>query len=260
RHAYGKANATDVIRFYTIDGNNPTSIRSFVAYARENARSLRHLISTEMWSQINVFNTWMGGLRTRDVQPRRLPAVCQHIKESCQAHTGITEATFYQDQAWLFYWIGKMIERADQATRLLDVGYARAERVGAMEEEHKEHLSHWNALLRSVGGYHAFRRTHSVRLISHEVVAFILKDKAFPRSVLACVNHAHEHMLALVDQHDVETAKPALGILSDIQSRLMAADSPTIIEQGLHDYADNIQQRLIAFTDALGKGCFGHRS
>ena len=45
-----------------------------------------------------------------------LNRLCAMIKESCQAHTGITEGTFFRDQGWYFYQLGRHIERADQTT------------------------------------------------------------------------------------------------------------------------------------------------
>jgi len=38
------------------------------------------------------------------------------VKEGCQAHTGITDGTFFRDEAWHFYWLGRWVERADQTT------------------------------------------------------------------------------------------------------------------------------------------------
>lgn len=254
RETYNKANATDVINFYILDKENPTSIISSVNSARENARSLRHLISTEMWTQINVFNSRMNELRKRDVQPRYLSAVCTTIKENCQSHTGITEGTFYRDQGWLFYWTGKMAERADQVSRLLDVGFIR----GGIDEPRAVQGSQWNALLRSVAGYQAFRRTHHIRIRPHDVADFLLCDPNFPRSVLTCVSQVHANSLALLDQYGVESAKPALAEITDLRTNLVTADVPTILQNGLHDFTDDVQKRLIAFHNALKEGCFAH--
>src|SRR5580692_4554324 len=49
---HAAANAANVIRFYVTDGDNPTSIKSAIGRARENARELRSLVSTEMWMQL----------------------------------------------------------------------------------------------------------------------------------------------------------------------------------------------------------------
>ena len=48
-------NADSVIRFYITDEENPGSVLSCLRMARENARTLRPLISTEMWTQLNIF-------------------------------------------------------------------------------------------------------------------------------------------------------------------------------------------------------------
>ena len=78
-----------VLSFYVIDDTNPSSIRATVRMARENARSLRHLISTEMWMQLNVFYEYLAGLGARDIGLTRINRLCQNIKENCQTHTGI---------------------------------------------------------------------------------------------------------------------------------------------------------------------------
>ena len=109
--------------FYLLDTDNPTSVQSSIANARENARTLRALISTEMWLQINVFHARIRALSAADIAPEELSGVCAMLKEGVQSHTGITEGTFYRDQCWHFYMLGRHLERADQITRLIDTKF-----------------------------------------------------------------------------------------------------------------------------------------
>ena len=44
-----------VIRFLTFDREYPNSILSCLAAARENGRSIREIISSEMWEHLNIF-------------------------------------------------------------------------------------------------------------------------------------------------------------------------------------------------------------
>jgi uncharacterized alpha-E superfamily protein len=44
-----------VIRFLTFDRDYPNSILSCLAAARENGRSIREIISSEMWEHLNNF-------------------------------------------------------------------------------------------------------------------------------------------------------------------------------------------------------------
>ncbi|MDZ7747609.1 MAG: alpha-E domain-containing protein [Halofilum sp. (in: g-proteobacteria)] len=120
---HASASAESVLYFYTLDDRNPTSILSDLRAARENARTVRPLISTEMWTQLNVFYNRVRALGPQEVAEPRLARFCAMIKEGCQTHTGIIEGTFYRDEGWCFYQLGKHIERADQTTRLLDTKY-----------------------------------------------------------------------------------------------------------------------------------------
>jgi uncharacterized alpha-E superfamily protein len=52
---YGDATHENVIRFLTFDRENPNSMMSCLRAARENARSVREIISSEMWLQLNKF-------------------------------------------------------------------------------------------------------------------------------------------------------------------------------------------------------------
>ena len=77
-----KPTADAVIHFYILDDQNPNSVLSNIRMARENARALRPLISTEMWVQLNGFHNRLSRLRT----PR--PAG-REPQPSVQLHQGV---------------------------------------------------------------------------------------------------------------------------------------------------------------------------
>src|SRR5688572_15096757 len=51
---HGEATEENVIHFLAFDPQNPNSIYSCLRAARENARSIRETISTEMWEHVNT--------------------------------------------------------------------------------------------------------------------------------------------------------------------------------------------------------------
>jgi uncharacterized alpha-E superfamily protein len=55
RERYGDASADNVLQFLTFDSEYSNSILSCLQAARENARSVREIISSEMWEQVNAF-------------------------------------------------------------------------------------------------------------------------------------------------------------------------------------------------------------
>ena len=52
---YGEETQQNVIGFLTFDQENPNSIISCLCAARENARTIRDMISSEMWEELNKF-------------------------------------------------------------------------------------------------------------------------------------------------------------------------------------------------------------
>ena len=255
KHAVATAEA--VLRFYVLDGENPTSILSAVRNARENARTLRPLISTEMWVQLNVFYNRLNALEAHDLAPGGLNRLFNSIKEACQTHTGVTEGTFYRDQSWYFYQMGRYIERADQTTRLLDIKYhlllPRDADVGSAVD-----LSHWSALLRSAEGYHAFRRLHTSSITPARVAGFLLLNQSFPRSVALCLNEFDGLLTELKSRYVLRGGNAAAEAIDELRSLLQAHSIETILGRGLHDYIDLIQRHLIAITNHLRMDFFGH--
>jgi len=253
---YKKATADAVVHFYMLDRDNPGSIVSSIHMARENARALRHLISTEMWTHLNVFYGYLRGLRGH-VGLASLSRVCTTIKENCQTHTGISEGTFYRDQAWCFYWAGKCVERADQTSRLLDMKYHHLklseETLGLPVE-----VSEWNALLRSVAGYHAFRRTHPHGMQPADVAAFLIFNSRFPRSIATCVHHCDELMRWLAEGEGLNLTEGLAAALGGLRDGIDSRDIDDVMGGGLHEFMDWVQRELIAVTDEMGRAFFGH--
>ena len=251
------AAAQSVVKFYVIDSDNPTSIVSAIHCARENARTLRPLISTEMWVQLNVFYNRLVALGEEDLIPGRLATLFDSIKEDCQAHTGITEGTFFRDQGWYFYQLGRYIERADQTTRLLDIKYhlllPSPADVGSPVD-----VGQWNALLRSVAGYHAYRRLHTANTTPARVAGFLLLNQAFPRSLHHCVREAGRLLGEVKSRYLLRHGNAAAEELDRLRAVLGTLDISTILSEGLHEFLDLMQQQLIAITRELSIAFFGY--
>lgn len=254
---HGDPTVEDVIDFYVIDRDNPTSIIATIRMARENARMVRHLISTELWTHLNVFYGTLEALTPAHVRLSEVSRLCMRIKEQCQTHTGIAEGTLYCDQVWTFHALGRYLERADQTTRLLDIKYhsllPSLADVGTPVD-----AAQWNAILRSVAGYHAYRRLHPRGLQPATVAGFLLLNRRFPRSVAHSVVQAASHVQDLANEHGLPGAAGALRTIEALDQKLRQADIGAIITTGLHEYLDGVQRRVIDITGEVGERFFGH--
>jgi uncharacterized alpha-E superfamily protein len=247
--------ADHVKRFYLLDKGNPTSVQTNLEDARTNARTLRPLMSTEMWRQINVFHRYVSQLTAADLNGDALSRLCTRLKDGVQAHTGITEGTLYRDQGWYFYELGRLVERADQTTRMLDIKYtALLPRDG--EEKRVAELTQWNAVLRAAAGYHAFKRRSLATFSAEDVVHFLLRDPSSPRSVLLCVRRAEAHLDDLRRLYGLARVDEALEVAEHLRALLLEKSIGHILATGLHQYLDDVQIHIQALAAAIGRGFF----
>lgn len=245
-------NADTVLAFYVLDQGNPSSLAYAIHHGRENARTVRHLISTEMWTHLNVFHHRLKSLTKRDIWPSSLATLCAEIKLSCQTFEGIAEGTFFRGEAWSFYQIGKYLERADQTTRVLDMGYDRL----SDKESGTLAAMHRDVLVRSVSGYHAFRSRYPVSDRPVDIAMFLLYDAAFPRAVGLCVNQLISRLRTL-DQmlgHDDRSAveKACRGLEFSLETGI----DHNLTSARLHKFVDDLQIAFGEVSDAIATRYF----
>jgi uncharacterized alpha-E superfamily protein len=172
-----------------------------------------------------------------------------------QAHTGITEGTLFRDQGWHFYEMGRLIERADQTTRLLDIKFHRLAPNG-QEEKRLEERTQWGGILRAVAGYHAFRRIAPVDFGPEDVVAFLLADPCFPRSVHLCLSQTEWHLTQLRTSYGLRGTRKPLEQIEDMRAALLDRSAEKVIESGLHEFLDGMQRDLITLAGEIGTAFF----
>jgi len=250
---YAVADAASVLGFYVVDTANPTSIAATVRMARENARSLRHLVSTEMWTHLNMFHNRVAKLTQRDLRLANVSNVCADIKEACQTFEGIAEGTFFRGEPWCFYQLGKYLERADQTTRILDIGFIRS----ADDMPEALQTVHWNVLLRSVAGYHAFRGLYPAGSQPRDIANFLLYDEEFPRAVGLCVARLSERLGELESRHEHRRYAAVEKARRDLVFALATGPGSRITPQALHKFLDALQVSLGAVSSAVSETYFG---
>ncbi len=253
---YDTAGHDSVARFYLLDSDNPTSVQAAITAARENARTLRALISTEMWLQLNVFHGQIRALTEADLAPEHLSSVCTTLKDGAQAHAGVTEGTFYRDQCWHFYMIGRYLERADQTTRLLDTrfnGLAPEKRDDAAID-----AGEWHTLLRAAAGYHAYRREYPHGYRAREVAGFLLANTAFPRSIRLNLAQLEWHLTQLRLRYHLRGGSAALERVDDLNTSLTHTAVDGLLARGLSPFLDWIQRDIAMLHNDIVRGfCSG---
>ncbi|MEB3200526.1 MAG: alpha-E domain-containing protein [Synechococcaceae cyanobacterium] len=235
---YPQGRPEDVINFLVREPKNLSSVINCINSARENARQIRDVITTEMWEQLNGIY-WTLQEPTFWEQPPQ--EQLREIRRACQLFYGITDATLSRDLSWQFSRLGRLLERADKTTRILDVKYflllPSSEEIGGVLDELQ-----WIALLRTAGAYQMFRQSQQQGITPKAVARFLLLDPIFPRSVRYCLERINE-TLRIIQGRSVPGAPDELECCSGL---LLARWSYTRIEElissGLHEAIDELQQ------------------
>ena len=239
----------NVLHFLTFDRENPNSIISSVRAARENARSVREVISGEMWEHINRFYLTMKDSDGPQAALRNTAVFYEQIRVSGQQFMGITDATMTHGTAWHFCRMGRLMERADKTSRILDVKYylllPNPSDVGTTLDD-----VHWSALLQSASGLEMYRQRYGL-ISPSNVVRFLLLDREFPRAVLYCLTKANESLHAVSGAALGGYSNSPEQILGQLRSELAYMRAEDIIERGLHEFVDNLQGRLNRVGDAI---------
>ncbi len=246
--------ALNVAKFYLGDRENFNSVAAAITMVKENARALRHLISTESWRQISIFQDQVSTISKRRFALSKLSEICEEIRLSCLTHRGVIEATWYRDEVWRFNRLGAALERADQMTRLVDMKYFDYDREDD-DQVAPPDVAWWNTLLRSASGYHAFQRRHSFNPDPADAARFLLFDGQLPLSVRCAVKSSSYQLEKLESDFN---AKPGGNVKESVKALQHRLDNPPERMNGrpLHRYLDQIQRELIALANALNERYF----
>jgi uncharacterized alpha-E superfamily protein len=238
---YGEATPDNVIQFLTFDSEYPNSILSCLQAARENARSVREIISSEMWEQLNDFY-----LKVKDASKTHMLSGLTHffaeVKMYSHLFAGVMDATMSHNEGWHFGQIGRLLERADKTARILDVKYyillPSVKYVGTTLDELQ-----WIALLKSASAYEMYRKRQH-RITPQSVAEFLVLDRQFPRSILFCLTQAELSLCEIAGGTTAAWRNPAEKSLGKLQSELNYLTIDEISETGLHEFLDHLQSRL----------------
>ena len=156
------------------------SIGDAISAARENARSAREVISSDMWE---CLNTTYNALGERERAARRLGPheFFSFVEGRAAMFAGLSDSTLSRDDGYRFLVLGRAIERVDMTVRLL------LSRVGDSASSPA-----WVSVLRAAGAHDTYLRIHRGVMDANRVVEFLLLDRLFPRSAFYSLKLAEQ--------------------------------------------------------------------
>ena len=236
--------AKEVLHFVALDAENPSSIYSCAKRARENARSVRGSITSEMWEVLNA--TWleMQNMDEDRLYARGISTFFDWVKERSHLFRGVTFGTMRRDDAFQFHRLGTYMERADNTARMLDVKYhvllPSVEDVGGAVDYYQ-----WSAVLRSVSAYESYRKVYSDTVTPVRIAELLILRVDIPRSLHFCMHDVYKILCEVQNRSSAEATRQA----GEIYAAMQFGRIGNIFNTGLHEYLTE----FLEATDRLGE-------
>ena len=246
---YDEVNQASVIRFLTFDERNPNSILSCLKMARENARTSREMLSSQMWEELNKFYLFVRDHRHDSKAVDSPFEFFGRIRQAGYLLEGVTYSTMSHGEAWNFGRLGALLERADKTSRILDVKYylllPEVSDVGTPID-----ISQWGMLLKSTSALEMYRRRHG-RISPKQVAAFMLLDRDFPRAIRFCISRAEQSLLAITGGTAGNFQNKPEQYLGRLRAEFDFLHIDEVMNIGLHEFIDDFQTKLNLAGDAI---------
>ena len=188
-----------------MDTDNPLSIRATVQAARENARSLRYLLSTELWEAINEFYLFSRDFDAGFFQTRGLHNYTSRTCRHCSVIRSLLDDTLLHDEIWLFLKMGMHLERAAQVIRILrsklhDIAVITENGANIPLRQYQATIT-----LKVLEGFDMHHRRYKKQLSPRTTVEFLIANPRFPRSItynLRCVQETLSRLQEITPTSD----------------------------------------------------------
>ena len=156
---------------------------------------------------------------------------------------GLADTMMSRDQTWLFFTLGRCLERTDVVARQLATV--------AFDEVFDSGLV---MLLRSCGGYEPYLRLSQGVVEPGRVLDFLLRDRLFPRSAFASLTLAEE-CLDQINAGREGAWDDARGLVGLARAELEYS-APATLARGLETRLERLQASISSVSDAVTRRYF----
>ena len=194
----------------TFEKLNPCSVWNCLALGRENARQMRHCISAEMWTSLNLSYLRVQKLGIQDIWTTSPESFYTRTSAEINTFLGIASTTMYRDDGWHFMRLGHLIERAQLSVALL-MAHLAAETTTKEDSD-----DDWTSLLRAYRAFDAYNRRYSVEVHPGRVLELLIIDPMLPNSLCQSIDAAAAELAGLAPGPDTGSSAAARRLVDRI--------------------------------------------
>ena len=196
----------------TFERSNPDSVWSSFAMGRENARQIRHCISSELWTSLNLAYLRLQKINIQDIWLTSPESFYAETAAEMSTVSGVAAATMYRDEGWRFMQLGRFIERAQMSTSLFLAQLAADSQTGENSE------ADWTSLLRIYHAFEAYNRSYSIEVRPSQVLNLLATDPLLPDSLCRSLDRTASGLASIGPGPDAR----ASGAVTRLAGRMAA--------------------------------------
>lgn len=234
----------------TFDPDETGSIIQGITYARENARNIRELISTEMWTQINRLYLMITQSNAEEIWDNQPIEFYKNIVEGIYLFQGITDGTLNHNQGWHFIRIGRYLERLVALIAFLEVQLP-VDTITAEKQIQPKNFFRYAAALKSVTAYEAYCKVYTTDLRPAWIADFLIFSKEFPRSAafsVEMIRSSLDELAELTGKHKNQKVNQLAGRL---HSALYHSDLSDMTTTGVENYLNSLKYQAYQLHSVL---------
>ncbi len=214
----------------TFERSNPDSLWSCFAQTRENARQMRHLITSEMWLRLNLAYLRIRNLAIEDIWTKQPESFYAGVVAETDAFNGAAATTMYRDEGWLFFQLGRDVERAQLNPAIL------LEQLAIDAEEGDEAPQDWASLLRAFHATEAYARRKGAIVQSNAALDLLVADPLLPNSLMQSVQQTKSALEALGPGAGADSGAAAVRAAGRLAAAIQydwadGADRPNLLQR-----------------------------
>ncbi len=221
-----------VQRYLARDDENPVSLGRSIAAARENARSIREVVSLELWQVVNELHVFFRSDEAEAMFTNDKDALYARVQRATQLGLGLLRSTMLHDAPLDFTWLGVLLERVSQ-TGL------------------------WLSLLRACSGFEAFMKRNRGKVTGEAVAAFLILEPRFPRSVRYCATASRERLAAIATDSGLPHSAGHARLVA-LETWLDGLGGQPLHGPRVHEVLTHVVDEVHAVCEAVARELLGH--
>jgi uncharacterized alpha-E superfamily protein len=241
REHHLRASERSVVWFLTFSEVNGNSLRACTNRARQNARGVRDALPPDVWEEISALSRAVNQWTPRRLAHDGVFPLCRVVRRGLHQIEGSVDAEMMRGEAWHFLRIGRFLERASTAARLLEARW-RVSGSRSVTLHREVPPDEWRALVGAAVTPSLLMSASPGALTVESAVRLLVQDERFPRSVRYALDRVEDSLLELEAMGASGRGVTGRGMVADARHRVEQLD-PLPIGPQLTDLLDEIQER-----------------